>query len=289
MRSNITPLAIYLFVLNIFYSAVGHTGPSVGVRCTGVYASTSLSQFETDILRSQEAIKNLKLKSENIKSVYGRLHTGGVFAAGILRVQTTNGNFVLKVLQEGNPLSEFAPSIVIQNELARRGLAPQVHGVLNSVSISKLLEKIPSTRSLLQEQDVSFGVLMDEIPIVSHITAGHVDFIPKTWSKERLEQRIREIENALSELRIPGPEDLQLVFTRDDRLLLLDFDTYFHFTKNGLVIGPFLGGAVSISRYISDYQPVSFRDGETTIQTNGELRVRLQRIRGKLGLPPRLD
>jgi hypothetical protein len=248
-----------------------------------------VSHFEADIVHSDVATKDLKLKSESILEVQSRLHTGGAFASGILRVRTKDGIFALKILQEGNPLREFAPSILIQNELARRGLAPRVQGVLNSVSVSRLLEKIPSTRSLFQDPEVSFGILMDEVPIVSHLTAGGTDFIPKSWTQARLEQKIREIEDALSELRIPEPEDLQLVFTRDDRLLLLDFDTYFHFTKDGYVIGPFLGGAVSISRYLSDQKPSSFHNGETTLLRNGDLKVRLQRIRSRLGLPPRQD
>lgn len=278
-----------LLFLSIFYSAVTQARPLAELRCAIVHTAARVSHFETEIVQSDVAIKDLKLKSESILEVQSRLHTGGAFASGILRVRTKDGIFVLKVLQDGNPLREFAPSILIQNELARRGLAPKVQGDLNSVSVSRLLEKMPSTRAMFQDPEVSFGILMDEVPIVAHVTAGGVDFIPKSWTRERLEERIREIEDALSELRIPEPEDLQLVFTRDDRLLLLDFDTYFHFKKDGFVIGPFLGGAVSISRYLSDQNPSSFRSGETALQANGALKVRLQRIRRRLGLSRRQD
>lgn len=253
--------------------------------CSQILLESTPSRFETDILDSMSAAKMLRLKASDILDISSRVHTGGAYASAILKVRTAQGPFVLKVFSEGYVVRELAPSVVIQNALAERGLAPAVRGILSSKETQALLEKFPQTQKLIQDSDSSFAVLMDPLEVVSQVTPGHVDFIPAHWTKEKLSARIAEMEKAFADLRLAIPEDLQLVFDRQGRLFLLDFDTYAHMGKDGRAYGQFSSdGSMSIPEYLKTVMTERNQSGQFRIKPDGSILVYFKHLRQRLGL-----
>ncbi|NUN05644.1 MAG: hypothetical protein HUU57_07770 [Bdellovibrio sp.] len=279
----IKPLKALLLVMLL--TAVNLSSAQAAGMCSQVLLESAPSRFETDILDSMSAAKMLRLKASDILEVSSRVHSGGAYASGILKVRTAQGVFVLKVFSEGYIVRELAPSIVIQNALAERGLAPAVRGILSSKEMQELLVKFPQTQKLLQDPDISFAVLMDPLDVVSHVTAGHVDHIPAHWTKEKLVARIAEMEKAFADLRLAIPEDLQLVFDRRGGLFLLDFDTYAHMGKDGRAYGQFSSdGTMSGPEYLKSVMTERNQTGQFRLKSDGSVQVHFKQLRQRLGL-----
>lgn len=272
----------YCFWLVIYFSPVAFSAP----RCEVLFDNRHPSQFETQILNSWPAIKKLRLQAQDILSIEKRLSTGGAYASGILRVRTAEGVFALKVFNEGYLARRIGPTLLIQNALADRGLAPRVHGLLTAKEVEALAHKFPQLDILMMGDDVSIAVLMDEVQVVSHLNHSSFDFIPNSWDQARLESRVREIESVFGELRIPPPEDLQLIFDQQDRLLLLDFDRYVYFSKDQRVYGEFSpAGEMSVGEYAPLFSNLRHQP-EFQITEEGDFKVNLRRLRKTLGLSP---
>lgn len=232
------------------FAGVGQTSHLVTkVSCVNVVENKPVSRFETEISNAYNSIKQLRIESEDILEVQARISQGGAFALAVLRVRTAQGVFAFKIYNQDTPLKELAPSLVIQNGFAERKLAPHIRGVMSSAHVAKLLQKFPKAQKMIQDQEVSFGVLMDEVPIVTHVTQKRISGSMPALDRESIEKRLREIEKAFSEMRILIPEDLQLVIDKNNQLLLLDFDTYAHFTKEGMMIAAFSTSSTDVQSF----------------------------------------
>ncbi len=282
-----------------FFRRIKFTFISLAIVLTSGSPSTALSvefcnksvrngrlyQFETDVMNSMSAAKRIRLSAQDILAVKSRIHTGGAYASAILKVRTSNGDKALKIFSEGYLVKELASSIVIQEAFAQRGLAPSIHGILSAKEVKELISRHPHTQELIQDSDFSFAVLMDVVEIESHVTEGHVEFIPPQWTPERLSVKITEIEKVFNELQIAIPQDLQLVFDKQGRLLLLDFDTYAYLGKNGRAYGQFSpNGEMSTEEYLKSVIPPSTQRGQFILSGKGSSILRLTNLRKRLGL-----
>lgn len=279
LTTTLRPLFYWLVTVTLL-TGVAHSAPS----CVDLFSADVNSQFETTVTDAWSAIKKLRINSDAIVAVEKRISTGGAYSPGVLRVRTKDGVFALKIFNEGYLAKNLSPTFVIQNAFANLGMAPRVHGVLTSKEMRALKEKFPEIDSLVGGEEVSIGVLMEEVPVESHLNNSGYDFIPKSWTKQRLLQRIEAIEAAMSQLRVPPPEDLQLVFDNRDRLLLLDFDRYAYFSKKSYVYGEFSPeGGMSVNTYVPLVSNSRFKP-EFEISKQGDFKVRLHRLRKLLGL-----
>jgi len=278
--TNLLRSLFYALITVILLTGVAHSTP----RCEDLFSADVNSQFETTVTNAREAVKKLKITADAIITVENRISVGGVYSPGILRVRTKDAVFALKIYNEGYLAKNLAPTFLIQNAFANLGMAPRVHGVMLSKEVQALKEKFPEINSLVGGEPVSIGVLMEEVPVVSHLNNSGYDFIPKSWTKQRLLKRIEAIEAAMSKLRVPPVEDLQLVFDAHDRLMLLDFDRYTYFSQKGYVYGEMSPeGGMSANVYVPLVSDARFAP-EFEMSKDGGFRVRLRRLRSLLGL-----
>lgn len=279
------PCALQVILLVMTLTSVSPMALASAPHCGSLFVSKPESRFETDIVDAMSAAKRLRISADEIINIEGRLGTGGAYASAILKVRTLQGEFALKVYSESYVVRELAPSIVIQNALAKKGLAPAVHGILSAKEVRKLINKFPQSQKLIQDPDVAFAVLMDRVDVISHVSEGSVDYIPEGWSREKINQRISLMESAFSELRLAIPEDLQMVFDRHGNLLLLDFDTYAHLSKNGHAYGQFSAdGERTNEDYMGAVLSKKNQMGQWTLLPTGQLKISFKKIRTRLGI-----
>jgi hypothetical protein len=269
-----------LFATNLLAAVLPNRSVAT-YQCRVSLENSISSQFDKDIRSAFNALKKIRIQSEDILDIEGSLSPGFAFATAILRVRTQAGRFAFKIYREANPLQEMASTLIIQNEFARLGLAPQIHGVMSPAHVAKLLQRFPKAQSFVENSDFSFGFLMDEIAITSHITVGGISNSKTLPPKAELEKRVLEIEAAFSELRILIPDDLQLVVDQKRHLYLLDFDLYSHFTDSGHVIAPFTNPMTSVQNYLDS----TFHGNQNKRSfQKSTYRVRLIELRKVLGI-----
>lgn len=254
--------------------------------------SENLKQLDLEIQSAAKVIHAMKIDKNSVLD-FVQAHEGGAFASGAVDIQTPDGVRFLKIYED-SALKEMAPSLVIQNAMARAGIAPAIVGYLPPKEVRAILRAHPEIKVSLEGRPSGFGVLMESLEIIEEVGRTTKDRIPKGWTPERLEARVSEIEKQMQNLRIIPPQDLQAAFLKDGRLMLYDFDVYLHVTGDGYVVNhEFGGGLVQLGRYLAseEYQDIirisrSAPRDRLVIDPDGKFRVRLSRFRSNLGLSP---
>lgn len=293
------------FAVSVVFAGFILLSPEFGVAtvetCTTAFSRLvrSAKVTEQDVLRLRreikqpvKTIKNLAVSSETIRTIV-KTHEGGAFALIAVEVETDQGLKFLKIYDDSK-LRSSAYTQVIQNAMARKGMAPMIGGYLAPEQVKNLIARFPAlAKSIaLDERATSFGILMDPIDVVANISKHRTGAIPAEWTKTKLEKRVREFEDAMSDLRIIPAGDLQAAIDREGHFLLYDFDGYGHVTNGHQV---FSTESQQGQRSYDDFMERTYRhdlewaeqEPSDIFRIDGENRfnVRLSGLRNALGLP----
>lgn len=189
------------------------------------------ARLTKEISNAVYTLKSLERSSSEITSI-AKSHRTGAFTSGAFEVETVRGPKFLKIYAD-TTVEQSAYTQVLQNALARKGMAPAIYGYLSHSEIQRLMARFPDLRKALEGDPTSFAVLMDRIEPIASVDKGKLQgTLPSTWTKERLKERVGEFEKVMSGLRIIPPLDIQAMIDRDGRFLLFDFDGYGHVTMD---------------------------------------------------------
>jgi hypothetical protein len=175
-------------------------------------------------------------------------HSLGEGDAGLVySAETTQGRLALKFYRGGRDeftLKSLATSLQIHRVLGELGLAPRVKGIVLRARVPELLTRFAPGVELPKESEFAFALLTEELP--KGITLkpddhddGHFDWHldlleSKGWNIGAMIGRVTAIQETLTMLNVVAT-DIQLHFTTDGRIFLLDFDMYRWVSDDGLV------------------------------------------------------
>ncbi|MGE0761687.1 MAG: hypothetical protein AB7N80_00270 [Bdellovibrionales bacterium] len=238
--------------------------------------------FELKINNSVATIKDLEIGHAEVIKVDRKLGEGA-FSSLVAKVETGQGVKALKIYED-TKLQDIAPTFVIQNALAKKHMAPAITGFLSANEVAILIQRNPQMKNMLEGRPAGFGILMDYVE-------PNID--PPRGTPE-LEAQISEIESEMSRLRVVPAIDLDFVIDENNKLVLIDFDCYYHVAPNGTVFGLKTSRQKMSIKYLlknSEYQYRIDNFGLDNldwfyIDGTGNYSVRLSRTRKQIGLNP---
>jgi hypothetical protein len=204
------------------------------------------NELGREVKRGMGGVLGLAVDPATVLSIGAPLGEGD--AGLVYSAETTQGRLAIKFYRggrEGFTLKSLATAIQIHRVLGQLGLAPRVKGIVLRARVPELLTRFaPGVEPPKEDSEFAFALLTEELP--KGITLkpddhddGHWDWHlnlleSKGWNIEAMIGRATTIQDTLTMLSLVAT-DLQIHFTTDGRMFLLDFDMYRWVSDDGLV------------------------------------------------------
>ncbi len=193
----------------------------------------STLEFAQKIENSMGSIQSLWLPSSENISFHDKLGQGE-FSPLTIQIELNNKPMALKIYHNVFKLKDFAPSTVIQNQLAEHDISPPVTGLISSDVLYSLIETSnnPHIKELIniftKESPPSFGVIMDYFDGAVFAKEKHIAF------KDSFEIQLINIEKVLSNYNIML-DDPEVLIDANGKIQIIDLDLSYYISPGGII------------------------------------------------------
>ncbi len=183
--------------------------------------STTLDPVCRRVTRLNAFLQELEVGMGNVLEMGPNVADSGGAHLGVYRVRTQEGWMILKTRYE----ERDKVSMVIQQELAKKGLAPRLVGIIPGTELRNSADRFHKVDNEAVPHLMAQGELMEEIPDAWNPThsPNATPAWAVNWNLEKILKRVNYIEQCLNEMHIKLA-DPQIGISRTGEVFLLDID-----------------------------------------------------------------